>query len=72
MKPLIVTMDELEPDRLNAACNDVIVALMKYDPAYKVGALHSLLASFPVHYEIIERPRTEVLPDENSFEVLDE
>ena len=56
-KPLIVTMDDLDPSMLSQACGAVIDALSKYPKAYKVGALHTLLVSFPVPYEVIEHER---------------
>jgi hypothetical protein len=54
---LIVDFRQLDDGRLNQACNDVIAALSKYPPEYKAGALHTLLASFPIPFEVIELER---------------
>lgn len=52
-----VVMYLLDDDELQQACDEVIDALSKISPEIKIGALHTLMESFPVPYVIEELPR---------------
>lgn len=52
-----VDIQELDPQTLQFACDDVIEVLSKYNIHMKIGALYMCLDSLPVKFHVIERPK---------------
>lgn len=50
---LIVTIDELDAEELQAACDAVVKALHEFSKPYKIGALHILMEQFPEKFQIV-------------------
>ncbi len=66
---ITVDIKELDRDLLKKACFELIDVLEKYPIEIKIGALHQLLESLPVSYEIMvmDKPNGGIKNDENSM-----